>query len=444
LQWRLIGFSSTENSALSIITYPERVLLKSEHAAQWSLKCSLRVKNIVATPSSLYTFLPPFIPKDNNLMKVSCLQENLARGLGTVARAVAQRSTLPVLGNILMATEDGRLRLSATNLELGITCWIGAKIHEEGTTTVPARTIVDLVNTLPNDQVEMELTMRTQTLNVRSGAFNNDIKCIDAQEFPPLPPSDEEAGLILSVTDLREMIQQVAFAASTDDARPVLTGVLAEFSEGTLTLAAADGFRLSVRSALLDSNQTENIKAIIPARALSELSRVLSDGEETVTLIMPPGRGQVIFRAKNVEVVSQLIEGTFPDYAGIIPTGFATRSVLSTASFRKACKAAEIFAREAAHSARLRITPGSELEPGTLEVSATSAETGSNETIVDATIDGEPVEIAFNVRFLVEVLSVIDNPNVALETSTPSSPGVIRPVGDEDFLHVVMPMHLGR
>jgi DNA polymerase-3 subunit beta len=343
-----------------------------------------------------------------------------------------------------MATEDGRLRLSATNLELGITCWIGAKIHEEGTTTVPARTIVDLVNTLPNDQVEMELTMRTQTLNVRSGAFNNDIKCIDAQEFPPLPPSDEEAGLILSVTDLREMIQQVAFAASTDDARPVLTGVLAEFSEGTLTLAAADGFRLSVRSAMLDSNQTENIKAIIPARALSELSRVLSDGEETVTLIMPPGRGQVIFRAKNVEVVSQLIEGTFPDYAGIIPTGFATRSVLSTASFRKACKAAEIFAREAAHSARLRITPGSELEPGTLEVSATSAETGSNETIVDATIDGEPVEIAFNVRFLVEVLSVIDNPNVALETSTPSSPGVIRPVGDEDFLHVVMPMHLGR
>jgi DNA polymerase-3 subunit beta len=377
-------------------------------------------------------------------MKVSCLQENLARGLGVVARAVAQRSTLPVLGNILMATEDGRLRLSATNLELGITCWIGAKIHEEGTTTVPARTMVDLVNTLPNDQVDMELTVRTQTLNVRSGAFNNDIKCIDAQEFPPLPPSDEETGLTLDVSDLREMIGQVAFAASTDDARPVLTGVLAEFSDHTLTLAAADGFRLSVRSAALDSNQSEGSKVIIPARALSELSRVLGDGEESVSLILPPGRGQIIFRAKNVELVSQLIEGAFPDYAGIIPSSYATRTVLSTTSFRKACKAAEIFAREAAHSARLRISPGSELEPGTLEVSATSAETGSNETIVDATIDGDPIEIAFNVRFLVDVLSVIDNPNVALETSTPSSPGVIRPVGDEDFLHVVMPMHLGR
>lgn len=377
-------------------------------------------------------------------MKVSCLQENLARGLSIVARAVAPRSTLPVLGNVLVATEGGRLRLSATNLEMGITCWIGAKILEEGSTTVPARTFVDLVNTLPNDQVDMELSVRTQSLNVRSGAFNNDIKCIDAQEFPPLPPEDTEDGLSLNVDDLREMIQQVAFAASTDDARPVLTGVLAEASEGELTLAAADGFRLSVRTAELEDSKAGPFKAIIPARALSELSRVLSDGDQTVSMMLPAGRGQVIFRAKNVELVSQLIEGTFPDYAGIIPTSHSTRSIISTSAFRKACKAAEIFAREAAHSARLRLTPGGELEPGTLEISATSAETGSNETTVEATIEGEPAEIAFNVRFLVDVLSVIDNPNVSLETSTPSSPGVIRPVGREDFLHVVMPMHLGR
>jgi DNA polymerase-3 subunit beta len=377
-------------------------------------------------------------------MKISCLQENLSRGLSIVARAVAQRSTLPVLGNILLATDSGRLRLSATNLELGITCWIGAKIHEEGSTTVPARTFVDLVNTLPNDQVDMELTLRTQSLNVRSGAFNNDIKCIDAQEFPPLPPSDLEDGLNLKVDELREMIHQVAFAASTDDARPVLTGVLFEVSEGELAMAAADGFRLSVRSAHLPSPDIGPVKAIIPARALSELGRVITDGEEDVSMILPPDRGQVIFRARNVELVSQLIEGTFPDYVGIIPTNYATRSIVSTSAFRKACKAAEIFARDSAHSARLRITPGSELEPGTLEVSATSAETGSNVTVVDSTIEGEPIEIAFNVRFLVDVLSVIENPNVSLETSTASSPGVIRPVGRDDFLHVIMPMHLGR
>jgi DNA polymerase-3 subunit beta len=377
-------------------------------------------------------------------MKISCLQENLSRGLNIVARAVAQRSTLPVLGNILLATDNGRLRLSATNLELGITCWIGAKIHEEGATTVPARTFVDLVNTLPNDQVDMELTLRTQSLNVCSGAFNNDIKCIDAQEFPPLPPSDLENGLELKVDELREMIHQVAFAASTDDARPVLTGVLVEVSDGELAMAAADGFRLSVRSTHLPSPDIGSVKAIIPARALSELGRVITDGEETVSMILPPDRGQVIFRARNVELVSQLIEGTFPDYVGIIPTNYATRSVVSTSAFRKACKAAEIFARDSAHSARLRITPGSELEPGTLEVSATSAETGSNVTVVDSTIEGEPIEIAFNVRFLVDVLSVIENPNVSLETSTASSPGVIRPVGRDDFLHVIMPMHMGR
>jgi DNA polymerase-3 subunit beta len=377
-------------------------------------------------------------------MKVSCLQENLARGLSVVQRAVAMRSTLPVLSNVLVATEDGRLRLSATNLEMGITCWIGAKIEEEGSTTVPARTFVDLVNTLPSDRVEMELTVRTQTLNVRCGAFNNDIKCIDAQEFPPQPSPDTDEGLTLGVEELREMIAQVAFAASTDDARPVLTGVLMEVADGEMTMAAADGFRLSVRSASLSSPAGGSLSAIIPSRALSELARILSDGEETVTMVLPKERGQVIFRGRDVELVSQIIEGAYPDYKSIIPNGFSTRTVVSANSFLKACKAADIFAREAAHSARVRVVSGGKLEPGRLEISATAAETGSNETVVDATVEGEPIEIAFNVRFLVDVLSVIDTPNVALETSTASSPGVVKPVGREDYLHVVMPMHLGK
>ena len=377
-------------------------------------------------------------------MKVTCLQENLARGLSVVARAVAARSTLPVLGNVLMATDQGRLRISATNLETGISCWIGAKIEEDGATTVPARTFVDLVNTLPNDQVAMKLTIRTQTLNVRCGAFNNDIKCIDAQEFPPLPPAEIDDGLSLNISDLKEMISQVTFAASIDDARPVLTGVHAEIQSGELTMAAADGFRLSVRHASLSDQSGPAVKMVIPSRALSELGRILSDGDEQVTMSLPPNRSQVIFRTPNVELVSQLIDGTFPDFRGIIPTNFTTRTVLPTAGFLKACKAADIFARESAHSARLRITPGTELEPGNLEVTAVSAETGSNETVVEATVDGEPIEIAFNVSFLVDVLSVIDTPNVALETSASTAPGVLRPVGRDDFLHVIMPMHLGR
>jgi DNA polymerase-3 subunit beta len=377
-------------------------------------------------------------------MKVSCLQENLARGLSIVSRAVAPRSTLPVLGNILVATDEGRLRLSATNLEMGISCWIGANIEEDGATTVPARTLVDLVNTLPNEQVHMELAVRTQTLNVRCGSFNNDIKCIDAQEFPPLPPGELDGGLELDLEELKEMIHHVVFAASTDDARPVLTGVLVEISDGELSLAAADGFRLSLCHSRLNTPDSGPVRAIIPGRALSELARVADDDAEGVTMILPPNRGQVVFRTDDIEVVSQLIEGTYPDVKGIIPNGYATRAVLPTSSFLKACKAADIFAREAAHSARLKITPGDELEPGKLEISATAAETGSNETVVDATIEGDELEIAFNVRFLIDVLSVVDTPNVALETNNASSPGVMRSVGRDDFLHVIMPMHLGR
>jgi len=376
-------------------------------------------------------------------MKVSVLQENLAYGLGIVSRAVSPRSTLPVLANVLVATDEGRLRLSATNLELGITCWIGAKITEEGSTTVPARTFSDLVNTLPNGQVDMDLAVRTQTLNIVSGTSNTDIKCIDAQEFPPIPIPELDGGVTFDVTDMKEMIRQVAFAASTDDARPVLTGVLMTIEGSTVTLAAADGFRLSVRTAKLSEAIDQPVHAIIPARALHELARVAGDGEETITMVLPPGRGQVVFSMKDVELTSQLIEGAFPEFQQIIPTGYNTRTVISTDAFLKACKQVEIFARDGSHIARLNVSPGDELQPGSVEISAQSEETGSSEAVIDATIEGQPITIAFNVRFLREVLDVVDTPNVALETTASAAPGMIHSLGADDFLHVIMPMHLG-
>jgi len=376
-------------------------------------------------------------------MKVTVLQENLAHGLNVVSRAVSPRSTLPVLGNILVATDEGRLRLSATNLEIGITCWIGAKIEEEGSTTVPARAFTDLVGTLTDKQVEMDLTVRTQSLNLRSGASTTDIKCIDSQEFPPMPAAEISDGLQVNVANLKEMIRQVVFAASTDDARLVLTGVLMKITDNHVTLATADGFRLSVREAELSSAVPTPVTAIIPGRALSELARIAGDKDESLTMILPPGRGQVIFRLRDVELVSQLIDGAFPEYEQIIPRGHDTRAVLSTNAFLKACKQAEIFAREGSYIARISINPGGELKPGIVEISGQSEETGHSQNVVDASIEGPPLLIAFNVRFLREVLDVIDTPNVALETSTNTSPGVIRPVGDNQFLHVIMPMHLG-
>jgi DNA polymerase III subunit beta len=386
-----------------------------------------------------------WIPCDgeDTAMKVTVLQENLARGLSIVGRAVSPRSTLPVLSNVLVASDEGRLRLSATNLELGITCWIGARIEEEGSTTVPARTFVDLVATLPQEQVSLNLATSTQTLNVRCGSSNTDIKCIDAQEFPPLPVPEMEGAILLNVADFKEMISQVSFAASADEARPVLMGVLVTVTGDSITMAAADGFRLSVRKGTLSQPVPQPVTAIIPARALGELARVAADGNEMISMVMPKGRGQVIFRMKEVEVVSQLIDGTFPDYQQIIPRSYKSRTILSTPALLKACKQAEIFAREGSNVARLDIKSAGDLEPGAVEISAQSEETGSNETVVAATIEGIGLLIAFNVKYLREVLEVIKSPNVALETSAANAPGVVRPVGDDAFLHVIMPMHLG-
>jgi DNA polymerase-3 subunit beta len=377
-------------------------------------------------------------------MKVTILQENLARGLGIVSRAVSPRSTLPVLANIMIATDEGRLRLSATNLEMGITCWIAARIEDEGSTTVPARTLADLVNTLPGEQVALNLDTSTQTLNVRSGTSTNDIKGIDAQEFPPLPVPDMEGAVQLNVVDFREMIHQVAFAASTDEARPVLMGVLVIVEGDQITMAAADGFRLSVRTATLSAPAPQPVNIIVPARALSELARIANDGDEAIAMVVPKGRGQVVFRVKDAELVSQLIDGTFPDYQQIIPRSYKSRTLVSTASLLKACKQAEIFAREGSNVARLDIKAAQgEMEPSEVEISAISEETGKNETIVEATVDGGSVLIAFNVKYLREALEIIKTPNVALETSAANAPGVVRPVGEDDFLHVIMPMHLG-
>jgi len=375
-------------------------------------------------------------------MKLTVSQAQLTHGLGVVSRAVSPRSTLPVLGNILIATDEGRLRLSATNLELGITCWIGAQIEEEGSVTIPARIFGDLVGTLPGDKVSLALTTRTQTLNIRCGTSNFDIKGIEASEFPPMPTPDLSAGVELNVSDFKEMIQQVSFAASTDEARPVLQGVQLEINENQISLAATDGFRISVRSAELSNAVANPVKVIIPARSLSELARIAINGNETVAMVVPQDRGQAIFHLKDAELVTQLIEGNFPDYRAIIPRSFKTRTVVSTAEFLKACRQAEIIAREGNYVIRLKMQP-QEGGPGTLEFTTQSEETGSGEVVVDANIEGPELLIAFNVRFLSEVLEVIGSPNTILETNQNNTPGLISPVGDETYKHVIMPMHLG-
>lgn len=377
-------------------------------------------------------------------MKVIVQQQKLSHGVNMVARAVAPRSSLPVLSNILVKTDEGRLRLSATNLELGITTWIGAKVKDEGGITVPARTFTDLISNLPNEDVTLTLDSQTHTLNVRCGTSTTDIKGIDAEEFPPIPEPDLSSGIPLNVENFKEMIQQVAFAASTDEARPVLTGVHLTSDGDRINMAATDGFRISIRSAILAEPPQRKLDAIIPARAMSELARLATDGNETMLMAFPSERGQVIFHLRDIELVSQLIDGNFPDYKAIIPQTFKTRTVLSTAGLLKACKQAEIIAREGTNVARLDIQPEQEgQKSASLEITAISEQTGSSEITVDASVDGNPLLVAFNVRFLREVLEVIKTANVLLETNAANTPGLIRPVGDEYFKHIIMPMHIG-
>jgi DNA polymerase-3 subunit beta len=375
-------------------------------------------------------------------MKASVSQQELAHGLSTVSRAVSPRSTLPVLANVLIATDEGRIRLSATNLELGISCWIKAEVEEEGSITIPARTISDLVSTLPNDRVEMLLNDRTQTLNVRCGTNSTDIKGIDAQEYPPMPLPEKSGGVELNVADLKEMIQQVAFAASSDEARPVLQGVLTQIEGTTITMAATDGFRISVSSSTVTNPSDKAISVIIPARAMNELARIAANGDATVSMSVPDGRGQVVFNLKDAELVSQLIEGNFPDYKVIIPRSYKTHTVVSTPSFQKACRQAEIIARDGNNIIRMHIQPKLE-GPGIVEISAQSEETGNSEVQLDANIDGDGLLIAFNVRYLREVLDVVKTPSVALETNANNTPATIKPIGEDEFTHVIMPMHLG-
>ncbi len=374
-------------------------------------------------------------------MRFTCLQENLNRGLGVVGRAVATRTTLPITNNVLLATDQSRLKLAATNLEMAISCWIGAKVEEEGAITVPARLLIEFINSLPNDKVDISLPSQTKTLELKCARFEARISGVDAKDFPPIPKIEQGITTKVEVEALHRGIAQVVFAAATEESRPVLTGVDAEFDGDVLTLAAADGFRLAVYKLSLAAPVSQKTQVIIPARTLAELNRLMADQEEAVEITVNPNKSQALFRLKNIELVSQLVQGTFPNYAQLIPQSYNTRAVVDVGAFLRATKTASIFARDGSGIVRLVMVPGSELTPGKMTVSARSEEVGDDVGEIDAIIEGEEAKIAFNGRYLVDVLSVLDEKGqVALETTNPSSPGVLRPVGVDNYIHVVMPM----
>lgn len=372
-------------------------------------------------------------------MKVTCLQENLARGLGIVGRAVAVRSTLPITSNVLIATEHGRIKLAATNLDIALSCWIGGQIEDEGAITVPSRLLTDFVNSLPADKIELNVSARSRQVKLKCARNEATIGGMDADDFPPIPAVEGDT-LEIDAKMLREAISQVVFSAATDDSRPVLTGVDIVVEGDQLTLAAADGFRLAVRTIKLKKKFGEKQEVIVPSRALSELNRLLQDQEEPVQMTFNSARTQVLFKLKDVELVAQLIQGTFPDYSRLIPKEWGSRAVVEVSDFLHQTKTAAIFARDGSGIVRITFDAGDDGAPGQMTVSARAEEIGDNEGKLDATVEGESSKIAFNGKYLQDVLQVLDGGRVALETTGPSQPGVIRPIDNDTYVHVVMPM----
>jgi DNA polymerase-3 subunit beta len=372
------------------------------------------------------------------------LQENLARALNIVSRAVAPRTaTLPVLTHVLLATDGGRLKIAATNLELGVSCWIGAKVESEGAITLPHRTLNDLVSLLSSEKVELDVNVRTQTMRVQSGKTDANIKGIDAQEFPIIPTfSVGNNAAFVEPNVLKKMIAQVAFAAATDESRPTLTGVLTKFEGDKITMAATDGFRLSVRHGALKEPVAEAKTILIPARAIQEVSRVMGDQTQPIAISITPSHGQVLFHMDHVDVVAQLIDQKFPDYEHIIPKKSDTKTVINTADLLKACRQSSIFARDSMDTVRLAIQPGEDVDPGKITVTARADETGDNQSELEASVAGNAVDIGFNVKYMIDALAAVDTPQITLETTAPKSPAIVRAIGDDNFLHVVMPIVL--
>jgi DNA polymerase-3 subunit beta len=373
-------------------------------------------------------------------MRVSCLQENLSRGLGMVGRSVAVRSTLPVAQNILIVAEESRLKLVATNLEMATTCWVGAKVEEEGSITVPARLLGEFVNSLPNELVKIEMPAGGRTVQFTCGRFQAHMNGIDADDFPPVPQVPEGVTAEIGADGLREAISRVAMAAATDESRPVLTGISMEFEGERLTLAAADGFRLAVYKMPLAKAVEGKTTVIVPARTLNEVHRLLGEQEEPVYITVNEQKSQALFRLNNAEMVSQLVQGTFPNYSQVIPTKYDTRAVADVGEFTRVAKMASVFARDASNIVRLLVTPGGDLKAGKITLTAQAEEVGGNTGDLDALVDGNEAKIAFNVKYLLDVLGVVKQSQVALEVTTPSSPGVVRPIGTDNYVHVIMPM----
>jgi DNA polymerase-3 subunit beta len=367
-------------------------------------------------------------------MKLTTSRDKLFAALQLAGRAVSTRSTLPSLGGILLIAGAGKLTLRATDMELGLTLDVDdVSVEREGTVLLPGRLLVDVVRSLPDGDVTLEQRAEQRDVEITAGGARFHLRVLPAEDFPRLPELDGEAAK-LPAAPLAETIERVARAASRDEVRPILTGVLLQAEGNTLTMVATDSYRLSVKHTELEGGVSQTLEANVPARALRELARIIAtDGPEEVEIGLP--RNQAIFKAGGVVLTSRLIEGQFPSWRQLIPESFEHEVRLPRGELLEVTRR---IGQLAQRNAPLRLA----LSEGELTVAAETPDIGDASEAMPAPYSAEPMEIAFNPQFLIEGIDSIDGDEIALQVSSPLRPGLLRPVGSEDFSYLVMPIRL--
>lgn len=378
-------------------------------------------------------------------MQLAVLQDNLRAALAAVMPAIPTRSTLPILETIRFIADENRLTLTATNLEMAITTRCAAKIEKPGSACVPAKLLQELINGFPNDRIDLSLD--TYTLTLRAGRYQTTIKCRDAEDYPVIPAVTPRAELPLAL--LRQAASHVALAAEVNGTRPVLGGVHVVLN-GVARYEAADGYRLAQLDQALEGSIDPMIDVIIPAKALATVAKAFKGQEDAPVRIGTSQSGgdafgpanQLLFDVGNVQVVTRLIDGKFPDIEKVIPTNYATRIIVEAREFKQALAIAEVYASQSSNIVKFQATSGGELAPGKLTLSANAAEVGESIITVDAMVHGGDCAIALNVNYVAQALGCIDTPQVAIELKSPQAPAVFRPIGADGYLHIVMPMSI--
>jgi DNA polymerase-3 subunit beta len=371
-------------------------------------------------------------------MKCTLSPSALNTCLSLVSRAVSPRSTLPVLGNVLLEAEGDHLRVTATNLDLTIAASVEATVADEGRVTVPARLLSDYVASLPDAPCALVLDPANQVLKLTCGVHRTNLHGIDAAEFPPLPARHAEASIVVASEPFESAITQTAMAASSDEASPVLTGVLLQLEGDRLTLAATDRHRLAVKTLDVEVHGDVQTKGavIVPARHLLEVARAINPNRPTVEISFQDGLNQVFFAVGDVEITSRLIDGNYPNYAQVIPQEATTTVSLATETLLKGAKTASVLARDAANPVRLHVADQ------TLTLRSQTAEVGDSEAPLTAAVTGDEVQIAFNAKYMLDALQVLDSDEVQLSFNGALQPGVIRPAGRDDYLCIIMPVRV--